>query len=77
MLNCCRFLTCTSQLEVLKNEWGLKILGVWGICTQKQCKLLEDAYRDKVFSIAKTVVAKKQATEMVKLQMENVHAQYL
>ena len=61
-----------SQVEALKHHWGLRLLGVITVATQKQCLLLEEAYKEKVVGVAQKVVAKKQAMDAAKLQFDNV-----
>ena len=67
-----RFLVKMSQVETLKHHWGLRVLGVISVATQKQCSLLEETYREKVVGVAQRVVAKKQAVDAAKQQLENV-----
>ena len=62
----------TSQLEILKSEWGLKILGVHVIGTRKDLRVLEDAYREKVYNWSRKKVAKQQSREYARMQMETV-----
>eukprot|EP00731_Ephydatia_muelleri_P000295 Em0001g295a len=66
-----RFLVKMSQVEALKHHWGLRVLGVVSMATQKHCSLLEETYREKVVGVAQRVVAKKQAVDAAKKQLEN------
>lgn len=67
-----KFLLKTSQLEVLKQEWGAGALAVYAVSTQQQCQLLEEVYTDKVLNWAKKAVAKQQSRDLARMQLESV-----
>ena len=48
------------------------MLGARAITTQSECQWLEDLYRDKVMVVAKKMVAKQQARDLARQQMESV-----
>ena len=66
------FLLKTSQLEVLRMEWGLRTLVVYSVSTQQQCALLEEVYADKVLNWARKAVAKQQLRDAARMQLESV-----
>lgn len=66
------FLLKTSQLEVLRMEWGLRTLVVHSVSTQQQCALLEEVYADKVLNWARKAVAKQQLRDAARMQLESV-----
>lgn len=67
-----KFLLKTSQLEVLRMEWGLRTLVVHSVSTQQQCALLEEVYADRVLSWARKAVAKQQLRDAARMQLESV-----
>ncbi|XP_065909526.1 uncharacterized protein [Dysidea avara] len=64
------FLQKSSQLEVLKDEWGSEFLPNRGPCTAKQCKVFQDMYHNKVLLPAKRVIAKRRYTRATKVHLE-------
>ena len=82
------FLQKSSQLEILKEEWSCEFLPNGAPCTPKQYKIFQsvivtkyltllpyphrDMYLNKVLLPAKRVVAKKRATRVTKVHLDNV-----
>ena len=66
------FLVKSSQLEVLKMEWGMKMLRLHSVMTQGHAELLESAYKDKVMSWVRKMVAKQQMRDLARMQAESV-----
>lgn len=66
------FLVKSSQLEVLKLEWGMKMLRLHSVVTQGHAELLESAYKDKVMSWVRKMVAKQQMRDLARMQAESV-----
>ena len=66
------FLVKLSQLEVLKMEWGMKMLRLHSVMTQGHAELLENAYKDKVLSWVRKMVAKQQMRDLARIQAESV-----
>ena len=66
------FLVKTSQLEVLKMEWGMKMLRLHSVMTQGHTELLESTYKEKVLSWVKKMVAKQQMRDLARMQVESV-----
>ena len=67
-----QFLIKSSQLEVLKEEWGKKMLRLHSVVTREHAELLESAYRDKVMNWVKKMVAKQQMRDLARIQAESV-----
>lgn len=65
------FLQKSSQLEVLKEEWSSEFLPNGAPCTPKQHRIFQDIYLNKVLLPAKRVVAKKRATRITKIHLDN------
>lgn len=72
-----KFLKISYQLERLKYNWSLKILGNRVIKDDKELSVVESAYRDKVYNWACKWVAKKQRRELTRMQMESVNFFFL
>ena len=66
------FLIKSSQLEVLKMEWGMKMLRLHSVMSQEHAELLESAYKDKVMTWVKKTVAKQQMRDFARMQAESV-----
>ena len=66
------FLVKSSQLEVLKLEWGMRMLRLHSVVTQGHAELLESAYKDKVMSWVRKMVAKQQMRDLARMQAESV-----
>ena len=66
------FLVKSSQLEVLKLEWGMRMLRLHSVVTQGHAELLESAYKDKVMSWVRKMVAKQQIRDLARMQAESV-----
>lgn len=67
-----QFLAKSSQLEVLKLEWGKKMLKLHSVVKAEHVELLESAYRDKVLNWVRKMVAKQQQKDMARMQAEAV-----
>ena len=67
-----QFLVKSSQLEVLKLEWGKKMLRLHSVMTKGHAELLESAYKDKVLSWVRKMVAKQQMRDLARMQAESV-----
>ena len=67
-----KFLKVSYQLERLKVEWGLKILGSKAIKNKIELTVVEDAYRNRVYNWARKWVAKQQIRELNRMQIETV-----
>ena len=67
-----KFLLLTLRLESLKREWGVKMLGARAVTTQNECQWVESLYHDKVMGWAKKMVARQQARDLARQQMESV-----
>ena len=67
-----QFLIKSLQLEVLKMEWGTKMLRLHSVMTQGHAELLENVYRDKVLSWVRKTVAKQQLRDLARMQAESV-----
>ena len=67
-----QFLIKLSQLEILKLEWGKKMLRFYSVVSSEHMKLLESAYKDKVLSWVKKMVAKQQQRDIARMQAESV-----
>ena len=57
---------------MLKEEWGKKMLRLHSVVTREHTELLESAYRDKVMSWVKKMVAKQQMRDLARIQAESV-----
>ena len=68
------FLVKSSQLEVLKLEWGMRMLRLHSVVTQGHSELLESAYKDKVMSWVRKMVAKQQMRDLARMQAESVRS---
>jgi hypothetical protein len=66
------FLIKSSQMEVLKLEWGLRMVRLHSVVTQGHAELLESAYKDKVMSWVRKMVAKQQMRDLARMQAESV-----
>ena len=66
------FLVKSSQLEVLKMEWGMKMLRLHSVMTQGHAEVLESTYKDKVLSWVKKMVTKQQMRDLARIQAESV-----
>ena len=67
-----KFLKVSYQLERLKVEWGLKVLGSKAIKNKIELTVVEDAYRNRVYNWARKWVAKQQIRELNRMQIETV-----
>jgi hypothetical protein len=70
------FLIKSSQMEVLKLEWGLRMVRLHSVVTQGHAELLESAYKDKVMSWVRKMVAKQQMRDLARMQAESVRVSY-
>ena len=67
----------SSQLEVLKLEWGKKMLRLHSVMTKGHAELLESAYKDKVLSWVRKMVAKQQMRDLARMQAESVSLTFI
>lgn len=67
-----QFLIKSSQMEMLKLEWGRKMLRLHSVMTKEHAELMESAYKDKILSWVKKMVAKQQMRDLARQQAESV-----